>query len=141
MIESKIFVSFDYEKDRNYKYLLEAWNKNEAFEFTFEDKSSNEINSWNISMIKNVLSRKINEANYVLVIIGEDANRLHPDYKQIGYRNWQNFEVAKAKALGKKLLAVQLQANYKYPEELKASEAIRVYSFSLEAINHAINGR
>ena len=34
------FVSFDYDNDRQYKYLLEAWNKNPNFNFTFLDRSS-----------------------------------------------------------------------------------------------------
>ena len=42
----KIFVSLDFENDRNYKYLLEAWDGNSEFEF--DDKSTREINSWNI---------------------------------------------------------------------------------------------
>ena len=34
MNKPKIFVSFDFEKDRQYKYTLNMWNANSAFEFT-----------------------------------------------------------------------------------------------------------
>lgn len=71
MSKRKIFVSFDFENDRNYKYLLEAWNGNSDFEFEFDDKSTREINSWNISTIKAALTRKINEADYTIVIVGK----------------------------------------------------------------------
>ena len=30
-----VFVSFDYDNDRNYKYFLEAWNANPRFQFVF----------------------------------------------------------------------------------------------------------
>ena len=65
MARPKIFVSFDFENDRSYKYTLNMWNVNSSFEFTCNDKSPNEIQSWNIPTIKAVLSRKINEATHM----------------------------------------------------------------------------
>ncbi len=138
--KTKIFVSFDFENDRNYKYTLNMWNANSTFEFTCNDKSPKEIQSWNISTIKSVLSRKINEATCVVVIVGKEANRLHKDRQLIGYRNWQNFEVAKAKELNKKIIAVQLNSSLEYPEELRNSGATRIYSFKHDDIVKAIRG-
>lgn len=140
MNKPQIFVSFDFENDRQYKYTLNMWNANSNFEFTCNDISPSEIRSWNIPTIKSVLSRKINEATYVVVIVGAEANKLHKDRERIGYRNWQNFEVAKAKELGKSLIAVQLNSLYEYPEELKFSGAKRVYSFKHDDIVKAIRG-
>lgn len=140
MVKEKVFVSFDYENDKNYKFLLSSWNSNPTFEFTFDDRSAKEIQSDSVSVVKNVLSRKINEARTVIVIVGKEANKLHPDYREIGYRNWQNYEVAKAKELGKKLIAVQINSQYTYPEELLNSNASRVYEFSQNAIIKAIRG-
>ena len=77
MSKRKIFVSFDFENDRNYKYLLEAWNGNSKFEFEFDDKSTREINSWNIPTIKAALTKKINQADYTIVIVGKEANKKH----------------------------------------------------------------
>ena len=90
MSKPKIFVSFDFEKDRQYKYTLNMWNANSAFEFTCDDRSPHEIQTNSVAVVKNVLSRKINEASAVIVIVGQDANKLHPDWREIGYRNWQN---------------------------------------------------
>lgn len=72
MAKPKIFVSFDFENDRNYKYTLNMWNANSSFEFTCNDKSPSEIQSWNIPTVKSVLSRKINEATHVVVIVGKE---------------------------------------------------------------------
>lgn len=140
MSKPKIFVSFDFEKDRNYKYTLNMWNSNPNFEFTCDDRSPSEIQTQSVAVVKNVLSRKINEATAVIVIIGEDANKLHRDRAEIGYRNWQNYEVAKAKEFRKKLIAVQLNSQYEYPEELKNANATRVYSFTQDAIIKAVRG-
>ena len=140
MTKPKIFVSFDFENDRSYKYTLNMWNANSSFEFTCNDKSPSEIQSWNIPTVKAVLSRKINEATHVVVIVGKEANKLHRDRQLIGYRNWQNFEVAKAKELGKHIIAVQLNSLYEYPEELKNCGAKRVYSFNHDDIVQAIRG-
>lgn len=140
MKKEKIFVSFDFENDRHYKYLLNSWSSNSNFEFTFDDRSASEIQSDSVNVVKNVLSRKINEASTVIVIVGKEANKLHRHYKEIGYRNWQNFEVAKAKQLNKNLIAVQINSQYTYPEELTYSNAKRVYSFTQDAIIKAIRG-
>lgn len=140
MSKAKIFVSFDFEKDRQYKYTLNMWNSNPQFEFTCDDRSPSEIQTDSVSVVKNVLSRKINEATAVIVIVGVDANKLHSDWREIGYRNWQNYEIAKAKELGKRLIAVQINSQYEYPEELKNSNATRVYSFTQDAIVKAVRG-
>ena len=136
MSKRKIFVSFDFENDRNYKYLLEAWNGNSEFEF--DDKSTREINSWNISTIKAALTRKINEADYTIVIVGKEVNKRHKDSLLIGYKNWQNFEIAKSKENRNKLIAIKINSLYESPEELLNSGASWAYSFSEEAIMKAV---
>lgn len=138
MDKKKIFVSFDYENDRYYKFLLEAWNKNDDFEFEFDDRSTREINSWDISRIKAALTRKINEANYTLVIIGKEANKEHKDSSDIGYKNWQNFEIAKSKENGNKLIGVKLDRKNESPEELIGSNASWANSFTEEEIMGAL---
>jgi hypothetical protein len=40
---------------------------------------------------------EINEANYTVVLVGEEANKQHSDHKEIGCKNWLNYEVAKSK--------------------------------------------
>lgn len=138
MSKRKIFVSFDFENDRNYKYLLDAWNGNSEFAFEFDDKSSREINSWNIATIKAALTRKINEADYTIVIVGKEANKKHKDSELIGYRNWQNFEIAKSKENGNRIIAIKLNSLYESPEELLGSGASWAYSFREESIMKAV---
>jgi hypothetical protein len=56
----------------------------------------------------------------------------------IGYRNWQNYEIAKAKELGKKLIAVQINKDFGYPDELRGVNAKRIYSFNPRDIFEAV---
>jgi hypothetical protein len=76
MAKKKVFVSFDWDNDKNYKFLLQAWDANPDFEFTFSDYSSSEINSWDIPTVKGALTRKINTATHTLVIVGKEANNV-----------------------------------------------------------------
>ena len=140
MYKTKIFVSFDFEHDRKYKYTLNMWNANSSFNFICDDRSPSEIQTSRVDVVKQVLSRKINESTAVVVIIGEYANSAHQDRYQIGYENWQNYEIAKAKELNKRLIAVQLNSLYQYPEELKASKATRIYNFNQKDIIKAVQG-
>lgn len=116
--KKKVFVSFDYENDKHYKYLLEAWHANDDFDFVFNDKTPTEINSENIGRIKAGLTLKIREATHTLVIIGKEANKEHRDRGLIGYRNWINFEVAKSIEDGNCLALVRLESGNSLPEEV-----------------------
>lgn len=117
-MSKKIFVSFDYENDKHYKHLLEAWHNNRQFDFTFRDMSSSEINSSDIGRVKAALTNKINQATHTLVLVGRYANSQHSDHNLIGYKNWINFEIAKSKENNNKLIAVQLDSNVALPNEL-----------------------
>lgn len=139
MAKKKVFVSFDWHKDKHYKYLLEAWDANPDFEFTFSDKSSSEIKSWEIPTIRGALTSKINKATHTLVIVGEEANKKHEDSDAIGYKNWLNFEIAKSKANGNKLVAVKLSSTNESPDELLGAGASWAMSFLEEPILKALN--
>lgn len=139
MAKKKVFVSFDYDNDKHYKALLKAWDANPNFDFYFSDLSSNEINSFYIPTVKQALSKKINEANYTLVIIGKEANKPHKDKALIGYLNWINFEIAKSKEHGNKLVGVKINSSYTSPDEILYSGASWAMSFSQAAILKALN--
>lgn len=139
MAKKKVFVSFDYENDKHYKFLLEAWDANPDFDFYFSDLSSQEINSWDIPTIKSALTRRINQATYTLVIVGKYANTQHKDYKEIGYKNWLNFEIARSKANKNKLVAIKIDKEYTSPDELLNSGASWAMSFTKDAIVKALN--
>ena len=139
MAKKKVFISFDYEKDKQYYYLLKAWDANSDFEFSFSDYTSKEIKSDSIPVIKANLTKKINEATYTLVIVGEEANKKHKDSAEIGYKNWQNFEIAKSKNNKNKLVGVKISSSYESPDELLNSGATWALSFKQDSIIDALS--
>lgn len=135
----KIFVSFDFDNDRHYKFLLNAWTANSDIEFNFNDGSTQEIQSWNISRVKAAITAKINQSDAILVLIGEYADSYHEDSNLIGYRNWQYFEIAQAKAAGKNIIAVKLNRVNASPSLLYGSGVSWAMSFTLDSIKRAIH--
>lgn len=139
MAKKQVFVSFDYDNDKHYKALLKAWDANPNFDFYFSDLSSDEIKTKSVPVVKQVLSAKINAANYTVVLVGKEANKQHKDHKEIGYKNWLNYEVSKSKEHKNKLVAVKLDKLNVSPDELLNSGASWAMSFSQEAIVKALN--
>ena len=84
MAKKKVCVSFDYDHDKEYYRLLKAWDANPNFDFTFLDCTPKEIQSEAISVVKQVLSTKFGEANYMIAIIGAHSNDMHHDASRIG---------------------------------------------------------
>jgi hypothetical protein len=139
MAKKKVFVSFDYEKDKHYYFLLKAWDANPDFEFSFSDYTSKEIQSDSVPVIKANLTKKIKEATYTLIIVGADANKGHKDAAEIGYKNWQNFEIAQSKANYNKLVGVKTDRSNELPDELLNAGASWALSFNQDAIIDALN--
>lgn len=139
MAKKKVCISYDHENDKHYRYLLEAWNANDSFEFTFNNETPNEIKSEDISRIKAGLTTRISAATYLLVIIGEHANDVHKNTKLIGERNWINWEIKKAKDLGKKIVGVKINSQNESPEQILNSGAKWARSFKQDAIIAALN--
>lgn len=120
MYKKTVFVSFDYDNDRRYKYLLEAWNANPEFDFVFKDETPGEINTNDIGRIKAGLTRKINDATYTLFIVGKYSNQPHKDRASIGFINWINFEAYQSIQSRNYLAVVKLDASCSVPDELNA---------------------
>lgn len=135
----RVFVSFDYENDKHYKYLLEAWDANDEFDFVFSDKTPDEINSENVGPIKAALRKKIREATYTLVIVGKEANKQHEDHELIGYRNWINFEVAASIEDKNRIAAVRLEKSYSLPEEIFEGKYTLVEGYTEDNIIDVLN--
>jgi Thoeris protein ThsB, TIR-like domain len=133
-----VFVSFDYDNDRHYKYLLEAWHAHPRFQFVFQDETPREIDSTDVGRVKAALTAKINRATHTLVIVGEFANAIHRQMLWIGYRNWINFEIAQSRASGNKIVAVKLDRRFESPEELNGAGASWAMAFTEEAIVRAL---
>lgn len=122
-----------------YYNLLEAWNENDDIDFSINDCTPSEIQSESVSTIKQVLSTKIGQANYMIAIVGKHSNDKHPDSEEIGYRNWQAYEIAKNYEKGNGLVVVKLDSSYEAPDEAYGIGAEWVYSFNLENILNALN--
>lgn len=139
MAKKSVCISFDYTADKDYRNLLNAWNNNPNFNFNVTDKTPNEINSSDISKIKGVLTTKISDADYMLVIVGEKTNSPHPDRAKIGEKNWQIWEIEKAKELEKKIIAIKIDATNDSPDALYGYGVKWAYSFSKDAILEKLN--
>lgn len=135
----KIFVSFDFDNDRQYKYTLNMWSGNDNIDFCFNDGSTKEIQTWDISRVKAAITAKIKQSDAILVLVGEHADTPHKDRALIGYRNWQYFEIAQAKAARKKIIAVKLDRVNTSPSFLLGCGATWAMSFSLDSIKTAIH--
>lgn len=139
MAKKKVCCSFDYEHDKNYYFLLEAWNENANIDFSIVDCTPSEIQSNSISTIKQVLSTKIGKADYMIAIIGKHSDDEHPDSDEIGYKNWQAYEIAKNTEKENGLVVVKLDRSYTAPEEAYGIGAEWVNSFNLDDILAALN--
>lgn len=138
MAKRKVCVSFDYEHDKIYYYLLDAWDKNGKLDFSFNDCTPGEISTESISTIKQVLSRNIGNANYMIAIIGKHSNDKHPDSASIGYRNWQAYVIEKNYEKGNGLVVVKLDSSCVPPEEAYGKGAKWVTGFIEKEINDAL---
>lgn len=130
MAKKKIFISYDYDNDKNYKNLLKAWDANGTFDFSFHDHSADvSINSTNATAIKRAISAKINNATYFLCIIGKKTHK----------SSWVKWEIEKAKELKKKLVAVKIDSANTTPPELLNAGASWAMSFTEDSITKAID--
>lgn len=138
-MKKRIFISFDYEHDKNYRYLLTALAENPRSDIKFTDVTPEEIQSYDVGRIKAVLTEKIKEATHTLVIIGKHANSYHPDRERIGERNWQWWEINKSYEEGKGFIAVKIEASNESPEPLYGKGATWANSFTVVSIVNAID--
>lgn len=135
----KVFVSFDYENDRNYKRLLEAWSANTRFQFTFQDKTPQEVQTESVARVKGVLTTKVQQATHVLVLVGKYANQRHADAQEIGCLNWIHFECQQAMLYKKKIVAVLLEPNNLLPSNIIGAQGVRVDGFNQADIITALS--
>ena len=135
----RIFISFDYEHDKNYRYLLTALAKNPRSDIEFTDVTPEEIQSYDVGRIKAVLTKKIKEATHTLVIVGKYANSYHPDRDEIGERNWQWWEINKSDEESKGFIAVKIESSNEPPEPLYGKGATWANSFTVDSIVNAID--
>ena len=129
MAKKKIFISYDYDNDKQYKNMLLAWDKNADFDFSFNDQSADvSIESTNAAVIKRAISAKINASTYFLCLVGKKTSK----------SSWVAWEIDKAKELKKRLVGVKIDATNTTPSGLLGAGASWAMSFTFDAIKKAI---
>ena len=122
--------SFDYDKDKHYKNLLVAWDKNALFDFSFYDGSvTAPVSSTAAGPIKRVISQRISTCPRFLCIVGEHTWR----------SSWVTWEIDKAVELRRKIIAVKTDRSNKTPSGLYGAGATWAFSFTFAAIKKAID--
>ena len=128
--KKRIFISYDYDNDRNRRFLLTAWDKNKEFDFEFYDGSLNvAVESTNAAYIKSVIKPKIEAASHLLCIVGKHAHK----------SDWIAWEINKAIELGKKLIGVKLESTNTTPSALLNAGATWAMSFTFDSIKKAVD--
>jgi hypothetical protein len=135
----KICISFDWDNNRSYRYLLSAWLANPKNPLDLEDLTPGAIDTNDVSRVKAVLTTQIRAATHTLVLIGAYANTTHKDSAKIGTRNWIWWEIEQSKAEGNRLVAVKLKSDNPTPDPLYNSGAKWAMSFTQDAIIKAVN--
>lgn len=129
MAKKKVFVSFDYDEDRHYKSLLQAWDANKNFDFNFNDQSViTPIDSNESSRIKAGITNKMKKSTYCLIIVGEHAHK----------SEWISWEIENAHNLGLELVAVKIDKKYKSPENISGKNVSWAMSFKEKSIINAM---
>ena len=129
MAKKKIFISYDYDNDRNYNNILLAWGNNSKFDFGFSDQSADvSIQSTDAAAIKRAISAKINAATYFLCLVGKKTSR----------SSWVAWEIDKAKELRKKLVTVKISSSNTTPNGLLSAGASWAMSFTFDATKDTI---
>lgn len=135
----RIFISFDYDHDRHYRYLLSALKENPRSDLQFDDVTPRGIQSSNIAYVKSVLRQHIQDATHSLVVVGQHANSRHSDAVRIGERNWQWWEIEESVTARNKMVAVKIKREYDSPTPLLGVKAAWAFSFTVDSIIAAID--
>ena len=74
----------------------------------------------------------------MIAIIGAHSDDTHPDSDEIGYKNWQAYEISKNHEKGNGLVVVKLKSSYEVPDEAYGIGAKWVNGFNLDDIKTAL---
>ncbi|MDY6895747.1 MAG: TIR domain-containing protein [Thermotogota bacterium] len=131
MASEKIFISYDYDNDKQYKNLLVAWDKNDLFDFKFYDQSVDvSVNSTDASYIKSVIKSRISDSTHLLCLVGSRTY----------LSSWVEWEIKTAVDLGKKIIGVKIDNGNNSPSSLLGVNASWAKSFTFDSIKTAIRG-
>ena len=130
LFRKNVFVSYRYNGERAMRRLLKAWANNKNFKkFDFSDCSADiSIPSSDENVIRDEISKHIQRADVLLVLIGADTHK----------GDWVNWEIATAKSFGIPIIAVKRHPSLKSPSELLSCGTNWVNGFKFESIRSAL---
>ena len=130
MARRRLFISYDYDHDRNHKNLLLAWDANDEFDFSLVDVSADvSIDSDDAAVIKRSIAAKIGTATHFLCLVGRYTYR----------SSWVAWEISKAVELDKRIVAVKIDGANTTPSGLLGVGAKWAMSFTFGAIKKAMD--
>jgi hypothetical protein len=127
----RVFLSYDYEHDGNYRDILVTWSKHpDLAHFSINDQPANvPVDSEEAEPLKRTIAAKIKAATAFLCIVGAKT----------GKNGWVEWEIKKADELGKRMIAVRINRDCTVPEALSEIGATCALSFTFEGIRRAID--
>lgn len=131
MVKPKVFVSYDHSEDVNYKRLLQAWDANSDFDFEFDSRGPDvRINSDEASVVKAALTKRMQTATHLLVLVGAKSYT----------SEWMGWEIDRAKQrdLKLRLAAVKLDKQNITPISLLGVGTAWATSFTRDRIVQAL---
>jgi Thoeris protein ThsB, TIR-like domain len=127
---NKVFIGYDYDKDKAAKDRLLGWDTNKDFDFSSYDQPIGiAVDSEEAGAIKQDLAARMANCTHFLCIVGEET-----------YRNgWATWEARKAIELKKKLVAVKTDSLNNSPTSLQGIGASWSTMFNFDSIKKAMN--
>jgi len=127
----KVFICYDHSEDLLYKNMLKAWDANTDFDFEFDQRSPDTaINSLLANVVQSVLTGKMKEAEYILVLVGKKSYT----------SKWMNWEISRAQQADTnlKFAVVRIDSSNVLPSNLPRYSAFAP-EFTLRGTETALN--
>ena len=129
MANKRIFISYDYSNDGNYKDLVLAWDKDEDLDFSFYDMSVEvSVDASDAAAIRSEISARISDCSHFLCLVGRYSHK----------SRWVDWEIKTAMELKKKIVAVQVEKNVTTPNALYGVGTSWALSFDFDVIKKAL---
>ena len=130
MTKNKLFIAYDYDRDKAAKDRLLGWDVNKEFDFSFYDRSFDfAVDSDEANVVKHDLAARIGDASHFLCIVGKET-----------YRSaWMAWEIARAIELRKKLVAAKTDSTNNSPTAMQGVGASWSTMFNFDSIKKAMN--
>ena len=131
MAKNRVFISYDYDRDKASKDRLLGWDADKEIDFSSYDQSIEvAVDSDNAAAIKQVLSARIGDSSHFLCIVGKQTYR----------SGWAAWATRKAAELKKKLVAVKTDSINNSPSALQGVGASWSMLFTFDSVKKAIAG-